>query len=214
MVRNTNHLKQKWNIFIFLLSPIDNACSNMCHPDKDSYDVSTTTTSAAEDDSSSSSSSSSLIAASNVFGDTMIASSMSSLSLSTFDKQVRQNWKRARKLQKRNSHHDISLLDNAIDEDDEYCEKLKKEEVATTTMKATSVRPSLSPLQEKRMTTKKQKIYAPKTRSLLSLSRPPLSPPSKQEKKKSRLVLAREKMKYGKHRSTNTGKQQKKEILL
>ena len=203
MVRNTNHSKQKWNIFIFLLSPIDNACSNMCHPDDTS-----------DDDSSSSS----LIAASNVFGDTMIASSMSSLSLSTFDKQVRQNWKRARKLQKRNNYHDISLLDNAITEQDEneneYCEKLKKEEVATTTMKATSVRPSLSPLQEKRMTTKKQKIYAPKTRSLLSLSRPPLSPPSKQEKKKSRLVLAREKMKYGKHRSTNTGKQQQKEILL
>ena len=175
----------------------------MCHPDDTS-----------DDDSSSSS----LIAASNVFGDTMIASSMSSLSLSTFDKQVRQNWKRARKLQKRNSHHDISLLDNAITEQDEneneYCEKLKKEEVATTTMKATSVRPSLSPLQEKRMTTKKQKIYAPKTRSLLSLSRPPLSPPPKQEKKKNRLVLAREKMKYGKHRSTNTGKQQQKEILL
>ena len=103
MVRNTNHSKQKWNIFIFLLSPIDNACSRICHPD---------------DDEDSYSSSSSLIAASNVFGDTMIASSMSSLSLSTFDKQVRQNWKRARKLQKRNSHHDISLLDNAITEDE------------------------------------------------------------------------------------------------
>jgi len=203
MVRNANHSKQKWNIFIFLLSPIDTACSNMCHPDEDTYD---------------SSSSSSLIAASNVFGDSMIASSMSSLSLSTFDKQVRENWRRARKLQKRNSHHDISLLDNSITEDgneNEYCEKLKKEEVATTTMKATSVRPPLShPKQEKRKMKKKQKIHAPKTRSLLSLSRPPLSPPLKQEKKKNRLVLAREKMKYGKHRSTNTGKQQQKEILL
>jgi len=165
----------------------------MCHPDEDTYD--------------SSSSSSSLIAASNVFGDTMIASSMSSLSLSSFDKQVRKNWRRARKK--------ISLLDNAITEDEnEDCEKLKKEEVATTTMKATSVRPPLSPLQEKRKMKKKQKIHAPKTRSLLSLSRPPLSPPPKQEKKKNRLVLAREKMKYGKHRSTNTGKQQQKEILL
>jgi len=176
----------------------------MCHPDEDTYD---------------SSSSSSLIAASNVFGDSMIASSMSSLSLSTFDKQVRENWRRARKLQKRNSHHDISLLDNSITEQDEneneYCEKLKKEEVATTTMKATSVRPPLShPKQEKMKTKKKQKIHAPKTRSLLSLSRPPLSPPPKQEKKKNRLVLAREKMKYSKHRSTNTGKQQRKEILL
>lgn len=172
----------------------------MCHPDDTS-----------DDDSSSSS----LIAASNVFGDTMIASSMSSLSLSTFDKQVRQNWKRARKLQKRNSHHDISLLDNAITEDEnEDCEKLKKEKVATTTMKVTSTRPPLShPKQEKRKRKKKQKIHAPKTRSFLSLSRPPLSPPSKQEKK-NRLVLAREKMKYGKHRSTNTGKQQQKEILL
>ena len=173
----------------------------MCHPDDTS-----------DDDSSSSS----LIAASNLFGDTMIASSMSSLSLSTFDREVRQNWRRARKLQKkRNSHNDVSLLDNAIDEDDEDCEKLKKEEIATTTMKATSVRPPLShPKQEKRKTKKKQKIHAPKTRSLLSLSRPPLSPPPKQEKKKNRLVLAREKMKYGKHRSTNTGKQQQKEILL
>ena len=201
---NTNHSKQKWNIFIFLLSPIDNACIKICHPDED------TLTDDDDDDDSS------LIAASNVFGDT-IASSMSSLSLSSFDKQVRENWRRARKLQKRNNNHGISLLDNSITEDEnenEYCEKLKKEEVATTTMKAKSVRPPLSPLQEKRKTKKKQKIHAPKTRSLLSLSRPPLSPPPKQEKKKNRLVLAREKMKYGKHRSTNTGKQQQKEILL
>ena len=175
----------------------------MCHPDEDNT---------SNDDSSSSSSS--LIAASNVFGDTMIATSMSSLSLSTFDKQVRENWRRARKLQKkRSSHHDISLLDNAITEDEnEDCDKLKKEEVATTTMKAT--RPPLSPpKQEKRTTKKKQKIHAPKNRPLLSLSRPPLFPPRKQEKKKSRLVLAREKMKY-RNKSTNTGKQQQKEILL
>ena len=196
VIKNTNHPKQKWNAFVYLFSPIDNACSNMCHPDEDSY------LSTSADDSSSSSSS--LIAASNVFGDPMLASSMSSLSLSTFDKQVRENWRRARKLQKkRSSHNDmnISLLDNAITEDEnEDCDKLKKEEVATTTMKATSTR-------------KKQKIHAPKTRPLLSLSRPPLSPPPKQEKKKSRLVLAREKMKY-RNKSTNTGKQQQKEILL
>ena len=208
VIKNTNHPKQKWNAFVYLFSPIDNACSNMCHPDEDSY------LSTSADDSSSSSSS--LIAASNVFGDPMIASSMSSLSLSTFDKQVRESWRRARKLQKkRSSHNDmnISLLDNAITEDEnEDCDKLKKEEVATTTMKAT--RPPLSPpKQEKRTTKKKQKIHAPKNRPLLSLSRPPLFPPRKQEKKKSRLVLAREKMKY-RNKSTNTGKQQQKEILL